>query len=115
MENNAHVAVYEPGADSPFTVIYIQNVADPDSLIPILTPFLEAVSRERGGLEDVECLAAWLVRELIDKTGAREFRDVGICLKPHGKVDYHYAIKPDGNGGCRLEWRGGGSFEIKSP
>lgn len=112
MSSNGHIAVYEPKGSEPFCVIYIENIADPDSLVPVLTPFLEAFGQERKGLKDVECLAAWLVRELIDKTNPREFLDIGICKKAHERVDYHYAVKTREDGGCTLEYRGGRRFDI---
>ncbi|MFC1836543.1 hypothetical protein ACFL2Q_17765 [Thermodesulfobacteriota bacterium] len=112
MGTNGHIAIYEPGGKAPFNVIYLDNVADPESLLPILTPFLEAFSRERGGLQDVESLTAWLVRELIDKTQPQEFMDVGVCRQPHDDVDFHWAIKTEADGGCTVEYRGGQQFRI---
>jgi len=113
MAHNGHIAMYAPGTKDPFVVIYLHDNAHPDTLLPILKAFPESFGRERGSLEDVECLAAWLVNELIEKTRPRKFMDVAICRFAHPAVDFHYAIKLDERGGCTLEYRESRSIEIK--
>jgi hypothetical protein len=113
MAHNGHIAVYAAGAKDPFVVIYLHDNAHTDTLLPILKTFLDSFGEQRGSLEDVESLAAWLIHELIDRTSPRKFSDVAICRFAHPAVDFHYAIKLDDRGGCTLEYRESRSLEIK--
>ncbi len=113
MADNGHIAISEPGGTSPFLVLYVHKDAHPDTLMPILTSFLDDFARSRGFLEHIESLLAWLIKHLIDKTNPRQFSDIGICRHAHPMVDYHYGIKLDPDGGAKVEYRESRSFEIK--
>jgi hypothetical protein len=118
MSTRCQIGIYrarEKGFGEWEALIYKHCDGYPEGVLPIIKPFLERFSKERG-LTNTEYVAAWLLHELIAThtndgikhakewgspgmpEDGKDWLGHGICKIMHTDIEYFYKIYP-----CAIE------------